>query len=353
MGGKVQMNQTGTQPIETRRLLLRPFQITDAEDMFSNWASDTEVTRFLTWPPHAGVEVTKALLQDWTMRYDAGNYFNWAIEWKESGQVIGNISVVRLDEIRETAEMGYCLSRRFWGREIMPEALRSVMAYLFDAVGLRRIAACHDANNPKSGRVMQKAGMRYEGCFRGAGRNNRGICDEVWYAALKDDRRLSNNTVRVPISVRFADEKDLDRVNELRRQVNALHVAGKPDVFKPGFCDELRNYIHVIFHDPEQKIVAAVADEKLYGFAVLHHINKPENPYMYERDFLDIDEFCVDQACRRQGIASAMIRFIKDYAKEQGYHRIELNMWEFNRDALTFYEAAGFTTFRRYMEMKL
>ena len=72
---------------------------------------------------------------------------------------------------------------------------------------------------------------------------------------------------------------------------------------------------------------------------------------MYERDFLDIDEFCVDEACRRQGVASAMIRFIRDFAKERGYHRIELNMWEFNREALAFYEAAGFTTFRRYMEM--
>ena len=46
-----------------------------------------------------------------------------------------------------------------------------------------------------------------------------------------------------------------------------------------------------------------------------------------------------------------MVRFIRDYAKEQGYHRIELNMWEFNREALAFYEAAGYTTFRRYMEM--
>ena len=151
--------------------------------------------------------------------------------------------------------------------------------------------------------------------------------------------------------VRWARENELERVNELRMQVNALHVAGKPEVFKPGFPEELRNYIYAIHKDPEQFITVAVKDGTICGFAVLHHINRPENPFMKERDFLDIDEFCVDEAFRRQGIASEMIAFIREFAKEKGFHRIELNMWEFNQDALAFYEAAGFQTFRRYMEM--
>ena len=151
--------------------------------------------------------------------------------------------------------------------------------------------------------------------------------------------------------VRRARENELERVNELRMQVNALHVAGKPEVFKPGFPEELRNYIYAIHKDPEQFIAVAEKDGTICGFAVLHHINRPENPFMKERDFLDIDEFCVDEAFRRQGIASEMIAFIREFAKEKGFHRIELNMWEFNQDALAFYEAAGFQTFRRYMEM--
>ena len=150
---------------------------------------------------------------------------------------------------------------------------------------------------------------------------------------------------------RFAKEEELPRVNELRKQVNDLHVAGRPDVFKPGFPDELRNYLYTIWNDPEQEIVVDEKDGVLRGFAVLHHIVKPENPFMHVRDFLDIDEFCVDEACRRQGAAREMIDFIRDYAKEKGFHRIELNMWEFNQDALAFYEAMGFSTYRRYMEM--
>ena len=155
------------------------------------------------------------------------------------------------------------------------------------------------------------------------------------------------------MNIRFAREDELNRVNELRKQVNELHTAGKPDVFKPGFSDELRDFIYVIWNDPQKEIVVAELDSRICGFAVLNHVVRPENPYMYERDFLDIDEFCVDETCRRQGVASAIISFIKKYAQEKGFRRIELNMWEFNRDALAFYEAAGFTTFRRYMEMML
>ncbi len=151
--------------------------------------------------------------------------------------------------------------------------------------------------------------------------------------------------------IRFAKEDELERINVLRKQVNDLHVEGKPDVFKPGFNEELQNYVYYIFKDPEQKIVVADKDGEICGFAILHHIYKPENPFMKVRDFLDIDEFCVDEKHRREGIATAMIEFIKSFAKEQGYHRLELNMWEFNQDALAFYEAAGFDTFRRYMEM--
>ena len=347
------LNKTGTQTIITRRLILRRYRPEDAEDLFSNWASDPEVTRFLTWPPHPSAEVTRRLLDDWIPRYGDGCYFNWAIEWKETGKVIGNIAAVGFDEESETADIGYCLSRAFWGRGIMPEALRAVMDYLFDTVGVNRITAGHDRRNPKSGRVMVKADMQREGVFRAGGRNNQGICDVVRYAALRSDRIPADSREEAPVTVRFAREDELDRVNELRKQVNDLHVAGKPDVFKPGFTDELKDFIYTIRDDPQKEIVVAELDGLVVGFAVLNHIVRPENPYMLERDYLDVDEFAVDEAYRRRGIAAAMIRFIRDYAAEKGSRRLELNMWEFNRGALAFYEAAGFTTYRRYMEMYL
>ena len=183
------MNKAGTRKIETDRLILRRFRPEDALDMFANWASDPEVTKFLTWQPHSDVEVTKALVSDWISRYEDGGYFNWAIELKETGKVIGNISVVRLDERVESAEIGYCMGKAYWGRGLMPEALAAVMDYLFDVVGMNRVAACHDADNHKSGRVMEKAGMKQEGVLRASGRNNLGICDMVWHATISSDRK--------------------------------------------------------------------------------------------------------------------------------------------------------------------
>ncbi len=346
------MNPAGTQTLDTHRLTLRRFRTEDAEEMFRSWTSDPEAARYLSWPPHSSAEVTRGLLEDWTAQYTDGKTFRWAIEWKENGRVIGSIEVVRLEEATDAAEIGYCLSRAFWGRGIMPEALRAVMDYLFDTAEINRIFAKHDVNNPRSGRVMEKAGMRKEGILRSAGRNNQGICDLALYAALRSGHDPVSRRAAAPVTVRFAREEELDRINELRRQVNDLHVSGKPEVFKPGFCDELRDHIYTIWNDPRQEIAVAEQDGKLCGFAVLNHLYKPENPFMFERDFLDVDEFCVDAQCRRQGAGSAMIRFIRDYAREKGFRRVELNMWEFNREALAFYEATGFTTYRRYLEMK-
>ena len=150
----------------------------------------------------------------------------------------------------------------------------------------------------------------------------------------------------------FAKQEDLERINELRAQVNLLHVKGKPEVFKPGFPPELRDYVYAIFNDPRKRIVVCKSDKDICAFAVLSHITKPETPFTYGRDYLDIDEFCVNEAYRRQGIGTQLMWFIRDYAKSEGLNRIELNMWEFNENALAFYESVGFVTYRRYMELK-
>ena len=184
------MRKLGTLPLETKRLLLRRFSPDDAEDMYRNWASDPEVTRYLTWPCHSSPEATRSLLERWTAQYADGGYFSWGIELKENRQVIGNISAVKLNEEIDSAEIGYCLSRRYWGRGLMPEALTAVMRFLFAEVEMNRISAIHDVNNPRSGRVMEKAGMKYEGTLRQAEKNNQGICDVVVRAALRSEWRM-------------------------------------------------------------------------------------------------------------------------------------------------------------------
>ena len=182
------MNHAGTARLETRRLILRPFTETDAPAMYRNWASDDEVTRFLTWPTHPSEDVTRQLLALWTSEYRNPAAYNWAIELKQIGEPIGSLAVVRMNEAIAEAELGYCMGRAWWGRGLMPEAGRAVIDYLFDTVGFNRICAGHDVENPKSGRVMQKLGMRPEGVLRQSGRNNQGVADMAVYAILREDR---------------------------------------------------------------------------------------------------------------------------------------------------------------------
>ena len=161
----------------------------DADGMYQNWASDAEVTRFLTWPPHGSPSVTKMLLTDWISHYEEKDFYQWAITLKENGDLpIGNIAVVSKEDSIPKAQVGYCIGKAWWRRGIMTEALRAVLDFLFDEVGYFRVEAYHDARNPHSGAVMKKCGMQYEGTLRQAERNNQGVCDVCYYALLKTDR---------------------------------------------------------------------------------------------------------------------------------------------------------------------
>ena len=183
------LNHKGTVTIETDLLILRRFVLEDAEAMYRNWASDDEVTKHLTWPTHSGVEISKMVLTDWTSHYPEPDFYNWAIVLKENGpEPIGNISVVGIDNKVDAATMGYCMSRAHWGKGIMTEALTAVIDFFFDEVGFNRIDADHAVDNPASGRVMEKSGMRYEGTHRQAVRTNCGIVDIKKWAILKSDR---------------------------------------------------------------------------------------------------------------------------------------------------------------------
>lgn len=183
------MKHIGTQYIETDRLILRRFQLSDAPAMFANWASDDEVTKYLTWPTHADMSVTEGILGQWVPQYEKDDYYNWAIVLKEHGpQPIGNINVAHWSEDREAPEIGYCMSRRWWHQGIMTEALGAVLGFLFDRVGVEQIVALHDTNNPHSGGVMRKCGMAFDGVREKAGKNNQGVVDMARYVLKASDR---------------------------------------------------------------------------------------------------------------------------------------------------------------------
>lgn len=181
------MKHKGTQKIETERLILRPFRVTDAEQMFLNWASDSEVTKYLTWSPHGNADLTRKLLEDWIKQYENDSYYQWCIELNENSQAIGSIGVVKILDYIEAVSIGYCIGKKYWGKGIMTEALGAVIKFLFEEVEVNRIHAAHDTNNPASGRVMSKCGMKYEGTLIQAACNQQGICDVAIYGLIKRD----------------------------------------------------------------------------------------------------------------------------------------------------------------------
>lgn len=188
------MNHIGTQYIETERLILRRFELSDAQAMFDNWASDGEVTKYLTWPAYSDVSVAEQTLENWVSQYSEDDCYRWAIVLKENGsQPIGSIDVCRWreDDWREggdVPEIGYCMGRRWWHQGVMSEALGAVIDFLFEQVGVQRIFARHDVNNPHSGGVMRKCGMKFQEIQEKSHRNNQGVIDTTCYIIECGDR---------------------------------------------------------------------------------------------------------------------------------------------------------------------
>ena len=124
------MNHCGTQRLETKRLVLRRLTASDADAVFRNWASDPEVTRFLTWPTHTDVEVTKHVIGTWLPLYEKKDYYHWAITLKENGdEPVGTIHGLVNDDL-ESVQVGYCLGRAWWHQGMTSEALKAALSAL-------------------------------------------------------------------------------------------------------------------------------------------------------------------------------------------------------------------------------
>ena len=176
------LNHKGTQEIKTERLLLRRFVIDDYIDMFI-WASNPEVTKYLSYHSHKSAEDTKKLLELWVKYYDNNATYNWAIEY--NNKVIGNISVVEQNE--NECELGWQIDVLYWNKGIMTEAAKAVADYLF-GVGFEKIISGHDTRNIGSGRVMQKIGMTKVGKIHNYVLDKDGrIFDKARYEITKEE----------------------------------------------------------------------------------------------------------------------------------------------------------------------
>jgi len=155
------LNHVGTQQQETSHLILRRHEMTDADDMYRNWVADPEVSRFWSWEPHKSIDETKSLLAGWIEEYTEFNYYHWIIVLKNISQAVGYIYFADIDDVKNSISVHFALSRKFWNQGIMTEALNCVLEFAFSVLGAEKVHTRHHIDNPASGRVQQKCGMRY------------------------------------------------------------------------------------------------------------------------------------------------------------------------------------------------
>jgi RimJ/RimL family protein N-acetyltransferase len=135
----------------------------DAEALFSGYAQDHEVTRYLVWRPHRDLDESRRFLGTCLEGWASGRELTWAITLSDSGNLIGMVACRRQGH---QADLGYVLARPHWGNGYMTEAVSAVAEWLLSLPGLYRVWAVCDTANTASARVMEKVGMTREGILK-------------------------------------------------------------------------------------------------------------------------------------------------------------------------------------------
>ena len=177
-------------PISTPRLLIRPARMSDAADLYE-YSKDPEVARHVLWDAHRSIHQTRSYIRYLLKQYRNGQPASFVIELLSQRKVIGTIGFMWVQQENRAAEIGYSLSRAYWNKGVMTEALDAMITFGFEKLNLNRIEGQFESDNPASGRVMQHVGMHREGLLRQRLFNKGRFADVELYAILRHDPRPS------------------------------------------------------------------------------------------------------------------------------------------------------------------
>lgn len=153
--------------------------------------------------------------------------------------------------------------------------------------------------------------------------------------------------------IRRAKTSDINRLNELLYQVQALHASGRPDIFKTGAKKYTTEELTAILTDDETPVFVYEDKDVVMGYAFCVYRHTPESDQLHERHVLYIDDLCVDASCRRRGIGKKLYHYVIETARKSGCDSVTLNVWSVNPGAESFYRSLGMEPLKTMMETRL
>ncbi len=155
------------------------------------------------------------------------------------------------------------------------------------------------------------------------------------------------------IQIRQAVPGDCGTILRMLEEIAELHRKGRPDIFRTGSKKYSEPEFAAIINNPSTPVFVAVDNDRVVGYGFCKLIEYQDHPMIYNFRTLFIDDFFVERTLRGQSVGTMLFHWIQDYAKKKGCKNIELNVWEFNEQAIHFYEKCGMFTQKRRMELTL
>lgn len=174
--------------IETKRLMLRDIRISDAQSIYS-YGKQEKVAQYVLFNRHESIDDTKRFIDSVLKRYEKGEHYVWAIDWRETGKMIGTCGLHDTQTPHRSAEMGYVINPDFWNKGIATEAGRVLLDFGFNTLKLHRICARYFEGNEASKRVMEKLGMIREGIERESVCKDGVFCNILVYSIIESESK--------------------------------------------------------------------------------------------------------------------------------------------------------------------
>ncbi|WP_353625698.1 GNAT family N-acetyltransferase [Bacillus sp. JCM 19041] len=177
-------------------MYLRKFTDADSQTVFDHWLSDSRVSDNRVSAPHQSVSETRERVNKIVEGYQKESFCYWAIVLKERNVLIGEIDLYDFDRVTENCSVSYSIGFMWWNQGYGTEALKAIIEFGFQQMDIHKIEAAHNIDNPASGRIMSKVGMKQEGIIKHMIRNSKNQYKDCAVWGLLQDEYVQAQTIK-------------------------------------------------------------------------------------------------------------------------------------------------------------